>query len=106
MAMVPIPLDPPCTSSVCQGRRLAVMKTLDQTVHTTSGSAAASTRLTPEGTGRSCPAGTATFSAYPPPASSAQTWSPTAQPGTSLPTAETVPLTSSPGYPDAPGGGG
>ncbi len=37
----------------------ASMKTLDQTVHATSGSAAASTRTTPAGTGSSCPAGTA-----------------------------------------------
>ena len=44
-------------------------KTLDHTVHTTSGSAAASTSDTPSGTGSSCPAGTRTCSAYPPPAS-------------------------------------
>jgi hypothetical protein len=37
------------------------MKTLDQTVQTTSGSAAACFRSTPAGTGSSCPAGTDTF---------------------------------------------
>ena len=63
MAMVPMPLDPPCTSSVWPGCRLAVMKTLDHTVLTTSGSAAASRSATPAGTGSSCPAGTATCSA-------------------------------------------
>lgn len=59
--MVPIPLDPPCTSSVSPGRRWATMNTLDQTVAVTSGSAAAVTRSTPLGTGRSWPMGTATF---------------------------------------------
>ena len=39
------------------------MKTLDQTVQATSGSAAASRSDTPSGTGSSCPAGTATCSA-------------------------------------------
>ena len=39
------------------------MKTLDHTVHATSGSAAAVTGSTPSGTGISCPAGTATRSA-------------------------------------------
>ena len=56
------------------------MKTLDHTVHATSGSAAAVTRSTPVGTGITWPAGTATCSAYPPPASSAHTSSPTDQP--------------------------
>jgi hypothetical protein len=36
------------------------MKTLDQTVHATSGSAAAVTRSMPSGTGITCPAGTTT----------------------------------------------
>jgi hypothetical protein len=49
------------------------MKTLDHTVHVTSGKAAASSRLTPAGTGNSWPTGTATFSAYPPPVRRAQT---------------------------------
>jgi hypothetical protein len=53
------------------------MKTVDQTVHATSGKPAASARDTPSGTGSSCPAGTTTFSAYPPPLSSAQTCSAT-----------------------------
>src|SRR3954447_11145676 len=100
-----MPLEPPCTSSVWPGCRLAVRKTLDQTVQTTSGSAAASLSETPSGTGSSCPAGTTTCSAYPPPDSSAHTSSPTDQPCTSPPTAATVPLTSRPGYAGAPGGG-
>lgn len=43
-------------------------------MHATSGKAAASMSETPEATGRTCPAGTATFSAYPPPLSRAQTY--------------------------------
>ena len=82
------------------------MNTFDHTVATTSGSAAALTRSSPSGTGITCGAGTATFSAYPPPASSAQHSSPTDQPSTSAPTAEIVPDTSSPIVPGAPGGGG
>ena len=58
------------------------MKTFDHTVQATSGSAAAVTRSTPAGTGITWPAGTTTRSAYPPPASSAHTSSPTAQPVT------------------------
>jgi hypothetical protein len=82
------------------------MKTFDHTVHATSGSAAAVTRSIPAGTGISCPAGTATCSAYPPPASSAHTSSPTAQPETPSPSAATVPLHSRPMISEAPGGGG
>ena len=82
------------------------MKTFDQTVQATSGSAAAVTRSTPSGTGISWPAGTATRSAYPPPASSAHTSSPTAQRVTPSPSAATVPLHSSPRMSEAPGGGG
>ena len=51
--MVPIPEPPPWTSSTSPGWMLAVMKTLDQTVQVTSGNAAASSRLTPAGTGSS-----------------------------------------------------
>ena len=50
------------------------MKTVDQTVHATSGKEAASLSETPCGTGSTCPAGTATFSAYPPPLRRAQTY--------------------------------
>ena len=73
------------------------MKTLDHTVQVTSGNAAASSRLTPAGTGSSWPAGTATFSAYPPPVSRAQTSSPTDQPSTPSPSCAMRPLTSRPG---------
>src|SRR5450759_1228541 len=106
IAIVPIPLDPPWIRIVCPGCRLAVMNTLDHTVHATSGSAAASTSAMPFGTGSSWAAGTATCSAYPPPESSAHTLSPTAQPVTLVPRALIVPLTSRPGYFDEPGGGG
>jgi hypothetical protein len=51
-----------------------IIKTVDQTVHATSGKLAASLRETPVGTGRTCAAGTATFSAYPPPLSRAHTY--------------------------------
>ena len=82
------------------------MKTLLQTVQVTSGSAAASTSDTPDGAGSTCPTGTATCSAYPPPASTAHTGAPTSQPVTPSPSATTVPLHSRPRYGDAPGGGG
>lgn len=105
IAMVPMPLAPPCTSSVSPGRSWETMKTLDQTVQTTSGRAAAVFRPTPAGTGSSWPAGTATFSAYPPPDSRAQTSSPTAHPETPEPIAAIRPEHSRPGYGEAPGGG-
>ena len=95
--MVPMPLDPPWIRIVWPTCRLAVMNTFDHTVLTTSGSAAASTSETLSGTGSSCAAGTATCSAYPPPESSAHTWSPTVQPVTLSPRALIVPLTSRPG---------
>ncbi len=63
IAIVPIPLAPPCSSTVSAGRRCATMNRLDHTVAVTSGSAAASSRLTPLGTGNSWPTGTATRSA-------------------------------------------
>jgi hypothetical protein len=50
------------------------MKIVDQTVQATSGNPAASRRETPFGIGSTCPAGTFTFSAYPPPPSNAQTY--------------------------------
>lgn len=83
----------------------ATMNTFDQTVETTSGRAAAVTRSTPAGTGSSWPAGTATRCAYPPPASSAHTSSPTDQPDTPGPIAEIRPEHSRPGWGEAPGGG-
>src|SRR5918998_1077630 len=55
------------------------MKTLDHTVQATSGRLAASTSDTPRGTGMTWPTGTATCSAYPPPASRAHTSSATLQ---------------------------
>ena len=59
----------------------------------------------PAGTGRTIPSGTAIFSAYPPPPSSAHTSSPAFQ---RLPAgaARTVPATSSPIHSGQPGGGG
>ena len=71
-----------------------------------TGSAAASTRSTPAGAGSTDPAGTATCAAYPPPASSAQTSSPTRHPLTPSPSAAIRPLHSKPRYAGAPGGGG
>lgn len=50
------------------------MKTVDHTVHATSGKLAASCKETLAGTGRTWPAGTATFSAYPPPPTRAHTF--------------------------------
>lgn len=51
------------TRNVSPEESLLVMKMVDQTVHATSGKLAASCKETPEGIGRTCPAGTATFSA-------------------------------------------
>src|SRR5438445_7711319 len=58
---------------------------------------AALTKSRPAGAGNTCPAGAATYSACPPPASSAQTGSPVST---------SVPDTSSPRISDSPGGGG
>ena len=82
------------------------MNTLDQTVQVASGTAPAVFRSTPGGSGITCPAGTTTFSAYPPPASSAHTSSPTAKPSTPAPTALTRPEHSMPRMSEAPSGGG
>src|SRR4051794_25418707 len=108
MAIVPMPLEPPWTRKRSPGlnRPAAEPKSIDHTVQVTSGRAAASTRDTPDGTAISCPTGTATLSAYPPPASSAHTSSPTLHPATASPTALIVPEHSIPRISDAPGGGG
>ena len=63
MAIVPMPLAPPCTSSVSPGASAARWNTLAYTVQATSGRPAASVSVTPAGSGSTCPAGTATFSA-------------------------------------------
>ena len=63
MAIVPMPLEPPCTRKASPRRSPASMNTFDQTVQVTSGSAAAVASSTPAGRGSSCPAGTATRSA-------------------------------------------
>ena len=102
IAKLPMPPAPPCTSSTSPGCSAATMNTIDHTVHATSGSAAAATRSTPSGTGISWPDGTATWVAYAPAESSAQAWSPTAQPSTPSPSAATVPLHSMPSTSDAP----
>ena len=106
IANVPMPPAPPWTRNVSSGRRPATMNTLDHTVAATSGSAAAVTRSTPSGTGMTCPAGTATRSAYPPPASRQHTSSPTDHCVTPSPTSATVPEHSMPMMSEAPGGGG
>ena len=82
------------------------MNTLDQTVQATSGMPAADARSTPGGSGITWPAGTATFSAYPPEASRAHTSSPTENPSTPSPTALIRPEHSSPSTSEAPFGGG
>ena len=106
IAKVPMPPAPPCTSSVSSGCSPATMNTLDQTVQATSGSAAAVDEVDALGHGHHLPGRHSTFSAYPPPASRAQTSSPTCQRSTPSPTAATVPLHSSPMTSLAPGGGG
>ena len=106
MAWVPIPLAPPCTKTSSPAASPAVMTRLDHTVQATSGSPAASCRLTPAGSGSTCAAGTATYCAYPPPASRAQTCCPATRPVTPSPTAAMVPDTSRPMMSLVPGGGG
>jgi hypothetical protein len=57
MAVTPMPLDPPCTSSVSPGCRRAMEKTFCQTVKKVSGKLADCTMFSPSGTGRHWPAG-------------------------------------------------
>ncbi len=104
--VVPMPLEPPCTRKTSPGPSPVSMNTLDHTMQVTSGSAAAVGRSMPAGLGSSCPAGTATRSAYPPRESSAHTSSPTAQPDTPSPASLMIPLHSRPRMSLAPGGGG
>lgn len=61
------------TKNVSPADSRLIIKTVDQTVHATSGRLAASFKETPDGIGRTCPVGTATFSAYPPPLRRAHT---------------------------------
>jgi hypothetical protein len=63
MAVVPMPLAPPCTSSVSPGCRRPRSKTFVHTVKNVSGMAAASSSDSVPGTGRHCGAGTAQYSA-------------------------------------------
>jgi hypothetical protein len=63
IAMVPMPLEPPCTRKFSPLCSRASRNTFDQTVQVTSGSAAAVASSTPAGRGSSCAAGTATRSA-------------------------------------------
>ena len=63
MAVVPIPLLPPCTSRVSPLVSPASWNTLEYTVHTVSGKAAATVTSSCPGTGSSWPAGTTTCSA-------------------------------------------
>ncbi len=63
MAVVPIPLDPPCTSSDSPRASRPRSNTLVQTVKKVSGMPAASITLTDRGIGRHCGAGAAQYSA-------------------------------------------
>src|SRR5690606_21353154 len=105
-AAVPTPLAPAWSSTRSPGCNRASMYRFSQAVANTSGKAAASRRPSPWGTGKTCNSDTTTCSAYPPPASNAQTSSPTANRLTSAPTASTQPLTSNPMTSEAPEGGG
>ena len=57
MAVTPMPLLPPCTSSVSPACSRAMWKTFCQTVKKVSGRLAACTMFRPCGTGRHWPAG-------------------------------------------------
>ena len=63
IAIVPIPLLPPCTRRVSPLASPASWNTLEYTVHAVSGKAAAAVTPTFRGTGSSWPSGTATCSA-------------------------------------------
>ena len=63
IAVVPIPLEPPCTSIDSFGRRRPRWNTFVQTVKNVSGIAAAVTTSMPRGTGRHCGAGATQYSA-------------------------------------------
>ena len=63
IAVTPMPLVPPCTSSVSPACRPPRWKTLDHTVKKVSGRPAASTSLHPAGTGRHCATGATQYSA-------------------------------------------
>src|SRR5690349_2552059 len=103
MAVVPMPLVPPWTSTRSPDTSRPRSKRFVHTVKKVSGTAAASVGESAAGAGRICSTGTAQYSAYPPPATSAQTESPSRH----RPDARTtVPDTSRPGRSDAPGGGG
>ena len=69
MAWLPMPLLPPWIRNVSPAASRPAATMFDQTVQATSGSPPAVTRSTPAGMGSSWAAGTATCSAYPPPAS-------------------------------------
>jgi hypothetical protein len=115
MAVTPMPLVPPCTSRVSAAPRgplpsMPRSNTALQTVKKVSGRHAAVIMSSPLGIGRHCPIGTATYSAYPPPATRAHTPSPTERPNwlSSCETSpsEMTPATSKPGMSVIPGGGG
>ena len=106
MAKVPMPLPPPCTSSVSPMRSRASCTTFDQTVQATSGRPAASIRSTAAGTGSNCPAGTATRSRVAAAGEQGTDLLAHRQPVTSGAIALITPEHSSPGYGEAPFGGG
>ena len=80
IAVTPMPLVPPCTSRVSPGCSRARSNTLLQTVKKVSGRLAASTSLRPCGHRQALGAGATQYSAYPPPATSAHTRSPSLKP--------------------------
>src|ERR1043165_4158484 len=100
-----MPLDPPCTRKLSPERNFPRSNTLLQTVKNVSGSDAASTNESPRGTGRHCTAGAVQYSAYPPPATNAQTRSPIFHSRSPGPIPATVPAISNPGVSETPGGG-
>src|ERR1039457_1702933 len=105
IAVLPMPLVPPCTRMLSPAVRCPSWKTLAQTVKKVSGMPAASCMEIPRGAGRHCTPGARQYSAYPPPGTSAQTRSPSRQPESGA-AAAMVPATSNPRTGDVPGGGG
>src|SRR5205823_133638 len=97
MAASPTPEAPACTSSVSPRARPPSTTRVRNAVRKASGIPAAATRSRPAGAGNTCPTGAATYSAWPPPATSAHTASPVSS---------VVPDSSSPMLSGSPGGDG
>ena len=97
IAVVPMPDEPPCTSSVSPAFSPPRSNTLCQTVKKVSGSAAGLGQVKPAGTGSALLSCTDAIFGIAAAGDSAQTWSPSFQRVDAGPSAATSPATSRPG---------